>query len=758
MVLKVKKMFFNIILIVCLTIFIYTFSLNNNKKNTVSIISKSISEKWIVVTSINMPTDSIKILSKIENFQLIVVGDITTPNDWSYPNVIFLSINDQIEYYSSLANVIPTRCYCRKIFGYLYAIQHGAKYIYDTDDDNSPIVDINHHFIYDNCSHGLIANIKSYDKNSNEKNEYNVINPYAHFGQSSIWPRGYPLNRIKEKNDNMFSLSNRKTSIIQQGVVNGDPDVDAIYRLINSHEKQEKFNIEFDFLAPSIQLPSNLFSPFNSQNTLFHYDAFWSLYLPHSVTFRITDIWRGYWCQPLLWLINSTLEFHAATAYQYRNPHSYLKDFKEEDDLYKKTDELLEVLHQWKCNENKVFKDCIIDLSKLMAEKSFWSYDEAEHIEIWLDVLTSVGYNFPLRVISQNNNENNFYPILFQPKIDEFIRLKNYEFSKVYINDLQKKKQIEFLKEKCFNLTHIDYYNILKHDESKFSNLSQTTLLITFNKEVYIENIQYIFSMYADYFNRIIFCGKNVIETLKSIKDDDMRIFLSGIDLDLADGYFHYDCMTKAIQMRLNTRGILLMSDDVLLKPWNMRNLSVDNIWFSKIISFTLLNATNHADGWPWWSTTNGRKAALKTFSILKKEEKENPLIVNFFHNFADATGSDFTKNEIYIPKRASDIFYLPKRHFHSFQLIGGICRESKLFLEIAVPVVLSGLDSLNKTESLIEKYDWDKQHLSFKEKYNPLSISHHPVKLSNLKNETEKRDFCRLFVRDKSISQIFQN
>jgi hypothetical protein len=148
----------------------------------------------------------------------------------------------------------------------------------------------------------------------------------------------------------------------------------------------------------------------------------------------------------------------------------------------------------------------------------------------------------------------------------------------------------------------------------------------------------------------------------------------------------------------------------------------------------------------------------LKTFSILKKEEKENPLIVNFFHNFADATGSDFTKNEIYIPKRASDIFYLPKRHFHSFQLIAGICRESKLFLEIAVPVVLSGLDSPNRTESLIEKYDWDKQHLSFKEKYNPVSISHHPVKLSNLKNETERRDFCRLFVRDKSISQIIED
>jgi hypothetical protein len=275
MVSKIKKIFY-IFLIIFLTAVIYTSHKNGKNNINVSILSNKTSEKWIVVTSINNPTDSINSLSKIENFQLVVVGDITSPNNWSYPNVIFLSLNDQIERYSSLANVIPTRCYCRKIFGYLYAIQHGAKYIYDTDDDNSPIVDINQHFIYDNCSNGLIANFKS---NSRGKNEYNVINPYSHFGQSSIWPRGYPLNRIKEKHDNMFSLAKRKTSIIQQGVVNGDPDVDAIYLLLNSHEKQERFNIEFDSSAPSIQLPSDLFSPFNSQNTLFHYDAFWSLYV-----------------------------------------------------------------------------------------------------------------------------------------------------------------------------------------------------------------------------------------------------------------------------------------------------------------------------------------------------------------------------------------------------------------------------------------------------------------------------------------------
>jgi hypothetical protein len=424
------------------------------------------------------------------------------------------------------------------------------------------------------------------------------------------------------------------------------------------------------------------------------------MYLPHSVTFRITDIWRGYWCQPLLWLINSTLGFHAATAYQYRNPHSYLKDFKEEDDLYKKTDDLLELLHQWKCEENKVFKDCIIELSKLMAENGFWSEDEADHIEVWLDVLTSVGYKFPLRV-NKTNITNNFIPVLFQPKVEEFVQLQNDEFSKVDINDFKKKKQIEFLKDKCFNLSFIDYGNILKHDESKLSNLTQTTLLISFNKQVFIENIQYLFAMYADYFQRIIFCGKNVIEILRSIKDD-MRIYLSGIDLDLGEGFYHYDCMTKAVQMRINTRGILYISDDSLVKPWNVRNLSLDKIWFIRpILGLTLLNDTKHVKNWWCWSTSMGRAAVLQTFSGFNNEKKEKTLMDNYFHNFADATGSDFIKNEIYIPATGSDIFYLPKKFFHSFQLIAGICRYSNLNLEIAVPVVLYGLDGPNNTELL---------------------------------------------------------
>ena len=87
-------------------------------------------------------------------------------------------------------------------------------------------------------------------------------------------------------------------------------------------------------LFSSIQYPVNKMSPYNSQNTLFTYEAFWSLYLPQSVTFGLTDIWRSYWAQRLMWLLNGTVTFNGPNAYHLRNSHSYLNDYYEEKEMY----------------------------------------------------------------------------------------------------------------------------------------------------------------------------------------------------------------------------------------------------------------------------------------------------------------------------------------------------------------------------------------------------------------------------------------
>ncbi len=192
--------------------------------------------------------------------------------------------------------------YSRKNIGYLFAIEHGAKIIYETDDDNKPLDQLAN-FIYDPVTSGLMYN------------GGHLFNPYRHFGQPTFWPRGYPLEHVTEKAALNYTLHVWRAPLIQQGLVNGDPDMDAVFRLTRK-ETHSVLNVTFDVMAPNVILPKGTFAPFNSQNTLYFYDAFWALMLPATVTFRVCDIWRAYWAQRLLWEIGGNLGFIAPNAFQ----------------------------------------------------------------------------------------------------------------------------------------------------------------------------------------------------------------------------------------------------------------------------------------------------------------------------------------------------------------------------------------------------------------------------------------------------------
>ena len=84
---------------------------------------------------------------------MVVVADLKTPKNWTWEGVHLLSVEVQEEMskgaihtsgqlYSNLAlnfvRKLPYKSYTRKMIGYLYAISHGAEWIYDTDDDNRP--------------------------------------------------------------------------------------------------------------------------------------------------------------------------------------------------------------------------------------------------------------------------------------------------------------------------------------------------------------------------------------------------------------------------------------------------------------------------------------------------------------------------------------------------------------------------------------------------------------------------------------------
>ena len=89
-------------------------SLSNTKVKPKTLVQKS---KWIVVTSINMPTEQIKQLADIKDFQLLVIGDKKTKQTWSHKNAIFLSLEQQKAHGFNVIKNTPFGSYTRKNIG-----------------------------------------------------------------------------------------------------------------------------------------------------------------------------------------------------------------------------------------------------------------------------------------------------------------------------------------------------------------------------------------------------------------------------------------------------------------------------------------------------------------------------------------------------------------------------------------------------------------------------------------------------------------
>ena len=347
---------------------------------------------WIVLTSINPPTLAVAKLAAQTGWRVVVVGDCKTPATWAHPNCVFLSLDAQRALGYRILAHLPERSYARKNIGYLYAVAHGAQVIYETDDDNL-LTDPRLTLLAGSARTQRLVRTPSVDRHS-------VYNVYAHFGQATVWPRGYPLDAIADgpgADPATAVLGPGADAVvgIEQGLADGDPDVDAIFRLTRKN-REGPIDIAFARDASPLVLPPFTFSPFNSQNTVFHAPALWATLIPTTTTFRVCDIWRGYWAQRLLWEAGATLLFREPNVRQDRNVHDYHKDFLDELDLYKDAGRLVRFLRDWRAPPEAEAADHLfarVDaLTIAMAREGFWAEGDVHLVRAWLQDLLDVCY------------------------------------------------------------------------------------------------------------------------------------------------------------------------------------------------------------------------------------------------------------------------------------------------------------------------------------------------------------------------------
>ncbi len=355
-------------------------------------------DKWSVVTTIFDPSESIiKQANLGEDWCLVIVGDRKTPKEYKVngsSKVAYLDADYQESYlnqkFPDFMKKIPWNSFGRKNVGYLFAIDHGAKYVWDFDDDNLLLTD----------TFPFSLNSEKYRIQIPRSSNSTTYNPYPGLGalvgrNTPVWPRGFSLVHIKDSESyrKEFVCGNIPSSKmgVVQSLANHDPDVDALFRII--------LKTPFDFSTKiltslPVAVPHNSLSPMNAQACLFFENSLWMLLLPVSVHGRVADIWRSYIGLRLLKEVGIVAIFTPPMVAQFRNAHNYLADLQSEIPLYEKATAIVEDLSKHRLTSSS-FPGMIEEMFIYMYERDYISIDDVYLAQEWIQALLNVNYPFP---------------------------------------------------------------------------------------------------------------------------------------------------------------------------------------------------------------------------------------------------------------------------------------------------------------------------------------------------------------------------
>jgi hypothetical protein len=300
---------------------------------------------------------------------MIVIGDTKSPADFKMEGCDFYSVERQKSLPWKLAEKLPYKHYARKNLGYLIAASQGVQVIIETDDDNLP-----YKSFWEERNKDVTAHLLS---------ETGWTNVYKYFTEYHIWPRGFALEHIQ---NTLPPIGDKKNlnCVIQQGLADDNPDVDAIYRM--TLPLPVKFN-----QSNSVALGQNSVCPFNSQNTTWFKEAFSLLYLPSYCSFRMTDIWRSFVAQRIAWTCGWNILFHSATMHQERNEHNLMDDFKDEIPGYCNNKLIMERLQALKLKDGTehVFENLLACYEELIS-MDLIGKEELPLVNAWIKDIMSL--------------------------------------------------------------------------------------------------------------------------------------------------------------------------------------------------------------------------------------------------------------------------------------------------------------------------------------------------------------------------------
>ena len=307
------------------------------------------------------------------DISVVVIGDGKSPAEFSLPGAEYFSVDDQRRLTFATAEVLPLGTYSRKMIGYLVSLANGVDTILESDDDNE---------LFDSFFNPELPGVAEVEILGS-----GFVNPYLCFTNERIWPRGFPLDALQWNKPETRVIPPRENTVdyrnvIVQGLANGNPDVDAVFRLTNPDFDYENFAFD-DAGSHLIRANANTWAPFNSQATIWPSHLAALMYLPVTCSFRMTDIWRGFIAQRILRECNGGVVIPGALAYQDRNEHNLLSDFAQEVEGYVGYEKFIAVLNSLELSGESLVASLRLAYEALIAS-NFFADSERTYLEAWI--------------------------------------------------------------------------------------------------------------------------------------------------------------------------------------------------------------------------------------------------------------------------------------------------------------------------------------------------------------------------------------
>ncbi|TRY81053.1 hypothetical protein TCAL_09447 [Tigriopus californicus] len=339
-----------------------------------------------------------------------------------------------------------------------------------------------------------------------------------------------------------------------------------------------------DTAAPAITLPGEISSPFDSRNTLFGRDAFWSLLLlpleeQEGAPSRDNYVIRSILGQTVLAEVAGSTKFSMART-------ALSSNVKELSQFGPRVHQFLDFVNGWSCPSSTALY-CLNALISDLVANNILEEEAADVADMWVKDLLHVRYKDIPRRRSSNGythtpciGDDALFNVYFHPAIQyqaprspKALTLTEEEGRSLSTTQLNRQVTNQVVQRLCPTVSVESAFK----ECAKCNRHENILLIVTFNKKDY-SNIPLFEVMYRHHFQNILYCGPPDEKVDKYMEQYNgiQGTYFSFLPAHSKTGY---ECLLGAIEMGFNVDGYMVAAHDTLINSWNFGNLDSSSIW-----------------------------------------------------------------------------------------------------------------------------------------------------------------------------------